>query len=180
MRLTETATGIDKSLTDLHLLRSEALGALDRYDDALALAGQPYEDDYQTDIQRAHLVCAQIDLARGDPGAAFERLIPLADMITRDERRLALAMHVASLLAVTASDLRQHETAATLFGFAAAERERLDITLRPSVQPLVERALEACRATLGPTGFDELAAEGANTEWRRLPTVERAPATDTE
>ena len=58
MRLTETATGFDKSLTDLHLLRSEALGALDRYDDALALAGQPYEDDYQTDIQRAHLVCA--------------------------------------------------------------------------------------------------------------------------
>ena len=179
MRLTETATGFDKSLTDIRLLRSEALGALDRYDDALALARQPYEDDYQIDIQRAHLVCATIDLAREDPGAAFERLIMLADMITRDERRLALAMHVASLLAVTASDLGQHGTAATLFGFAAAEQNRLDITLRPSVQPLVERAREACRAALGAARFDELAAQGANTEWSDLPTVDGASATNT-
>ena len=74
------------------------------------------------------------------PGAAFDRLATLADMITRDERRLALAMHVASFLAVTASELGQHETAATLFGFAVPERERLDIAC-DSHQPLVQRAL---------------------------------------
>ena len=179
LRLTETPTGFDKSLTDLRLLRSEALCALGRYDDAFTLARQPYEDDYPTDIQRAHLVCASIDVARAHPGAAFERLLTLAELISRDERRLALAMHVASLLAVTVSDLGQHETAATLFGFAGAEQNRLDIALRLSVQPLVQRALEASRAALGAARFDELAAQGANTEWRDLPTVDRAPAAST-
>jgi len=88
-------------------------------------------------------------------------------------------MHVASLLAVTASDLGQHGTAATLFGFAAAEQDRLDMTLRPSVQPLVERAREACRAALGAARFDELAAQGADTEWSDLPTVDAPPPTET-
>ena len=96
----------------------------------------------------------------------------LADVITRDGRRLAIAMHVASLLAVTAHDLGQHETAAILFGFAAAEQDRLDIVLRLSARPLAERARDACRAALGAARFDELAAQGANTEWRGLPTVD--------
>ncbi|HEX4982645.1 MAG TPA: hypothetical protein VFV63_13150 [Ilumatobacteraceae bacterium] len=100
-------------------------------------------------------------------------------MITRDERRLALAMHVASLLAVTAHDLGQHESAAILFGFAAAEQARLDIVLRLSVRPLAERAREACRTVLGAARFDELAAHGAKSEWRGLPTVDAATVTDT-
>ncbi len=89
-------------------------------------------------------------------------------MITRDERRLAArdARRVAPRR--HRHDLGQHETAATLFGFAAAEQDRLDITLRPSVHPLVE-AREACRAALGAARFDELAAQGANTEWRAPP-----------
>ena len=64
MRLTETATGFDKSLTDIRLLRSEALGALDRHDDALALARQPYEDDYVIDIQHAPIWSAPRSISR--------------------------------------------------------------------------------------------------------------------
>ena len=108
--------------------------------------------------------------------AAFDRLATLADMITGDERRLAMAMHVASLLAVTANQLDQRQTAAILFGFSASERERLDISLRHSHRPLAESATAACRAVLGAMRFDQLAAEGANTPWRDLPIVDRALA----
>ncbi len=172
--LTENPTGFDESsLSDLHLLRSEALGALGRYDDAIAVLQPHQTNDYKTYIQQAHLVCTPIDLARGDPTAAFDRLATLADMITGDDRRLAIAMHVAALLAVTANDLGQYETAAVLFGFAAAEQDRLHISLRLSHRALAESAFAACRAALGGPRFSDLAAQGANTEWRGLPVVDK-------
>lgn len=93
----------------------------------------------------------------------------LADRIARDGRRLAVGMHVASLLAVAAHDLEQHETAAVLFGYAVAEQERLDIVLRLSNRPLEERALAECRTALGDDRFEELAAQGADAPWRDLP-----------
>ena len=175
VRLTENPTGFDESsLSDLHLLRSEALGALGRYDDAIAVLQPHQTNDYKTYIQQAQLVCTPIDLARGDPTAAFDQLATLVDMITGDERRLAIVMHVASLLAITANDLGQHETAAVLFGFAAAEQDRLDITLRLSHRSLAESAFAACCEALGRARFDELVSQGANSEWRGLPVVDRA------
>jgi hypothetical protein len=178
VRMTESAIELDEWLSDLNLLRSEALGALGRYDEALAMVQTPQKDGYLVDIQRAQLVCAAIDLARGDAGTAIDRLTVVADMITDDERRLAISMHVASLLAVTATQLGQHETAAIMFGFTAAEQVRLGITLRLSNRLLAETASAACRAALGGERFDEIAAEGAATDWRNLPMVDDRRATN--
>jgi predicted ATPase/DNA-binding SARP family transcriptional activator len=180
VRVTEPTRELDEWLNDLSLLRSEALGALGRYDDALAGVRPPEKDGYLVDLQRSQLVCAAIDLARGDAGAAFDRLTMVADMISDDERRLAISMHIASLAAVTATQLGQHETAAIMFGFAAAEQQRLDISLRPSNRSLVESATAACREALGAARFDAIAADGASTEWRKLPLVDRPRSTSAE
>ena len=95
VRLTENATGYnDWYLGDVHLLCSEAFGALGRYDDAIAVIEPHQTKDYPTYVQQVDLVLAPIELARGDPAAALARLNTLADVITRDGRRLAIAMHV--------------------------------------------------------------------------------------
>lgn len=38
----------------------------------------------------------------------------------------------------------------------------------PSERPLIEQAIQGCRATLGPDRFDELAHEGASSNWAEL------------
>jgi predicted ATPase/DNA-binding SARP family transcriptional activator len=176
VRLTDNYAQFDEAPRgDLRLLRSEALGALGRTDEALTVIPPLGVDDYASYIRDVHMVIAPIDLAREDVAAALHRLTVLGDMISRDGRRLAIAMQVAAFLAVAAHDLEQDETAAILFGFAAGERARLDIVLRPSVRPLVERALDACHAALGGERFDELAEIGAGKEWADLPVVIAAP-----
>lgn len=157
---------LDASVCTLH---AEALGVLGRHDEALALLSTLEPDSFEKRRFFVDLVNAAIDLRRREPEAAAERLMVLADRIARDGRRLAVGMHVASLLAVAAHDLGQHETAAVLFGYAVAEQERLDIVLRLSNRPLEERALAEGRAALGDDRFEELAAQGADTPWRDLP-----------
>ena len=98
LRLTAGLPGHDKMLIDLYVLRSEALGALGRHAEALALAGEPDVNDYWADVQRVNVVCAAIELARGDAGRALDRLRVVVRSTADDRRRLALWMHVASLL----------------------------------------------------------------------------------
>jgi hypothetical protein len=168
LRLTAGLPGHDKMLIDLYVLRSEALGALGRHAEALALAGEPDVNDYWADVQRVNVVCAAIELARGDAGRALDRLRVVVRSTADDRRRLALWMHVASLLAVTVDRIGDHDGAAMLFGFAAAERARLGITLRAAHRPLVDATEAACRAGLGATRFDEMAAAGAAAPWQAL------------
>jgi hypothetical protein len=142
-----------------------------RHDEALAVLATVDPDSYERRRRFADRIHAAIDLRRGEPGVAAERLTVLADEITQDGRRLAAGMHVASLLGVAAHDLGQCEIAAVLFGHAAAERARLDIVLRASDRPLVDAAFAGCRQALGRERYDQLAARGAETEWSDLPGV---------
>jgi hypothetical protein len=168
LRHTADLLGTDKVLIDLCLLRGEALGALGRHAEALALAGDPGINDYWADIQRVNVVGAAIELACGDATAAVERLRVVARATAGDDRRLALSMHVAALQAVAVQRNGDDDRAAVLFGFAAGERARLGIALRPAHRPLVDDATAACRAQLGDARFDELAGAGAATTWRDL------------
>jgi predicted ATPase/DNA-binding CsgD family transcriptional regulator len=180
MRLTENYADFNDVIRrDLRVLRSEALGVLGHTDDAIAVIPQLDANDDATYVRGVHLVRAPIDLARGDLSAALQRLAVLGDMIDRDDRRLAITMQVAAFLAVAAHHLEQHETAATLFGFSAGERARLDIMLRPSVRPLNEQTQQTCRAVLGDQRFDELAELGVAKQWADLPVVIHDP-TSTE
>jgi hypothetical protein len=149
----------------------EALIALGRAHEASEVLRQVKADSEEQGTWMGFLE-APIDLATGNPTAAVEALRPLVESIGRDPRRLATSVPAASMLAVGASDLGQHETAAVLFGFSIAERQRLDITLRLVDRPFAERAIAACRAELGDERFEELAAEGAAIEFRDLPRVE--------
>ena len=173
VQIAEVGLGHDQVTdTQLRLFQAEALGALGRHDDALT-ALRPLDPDVLGYLIRfADLVHASIDLRRGDTRSAAARLTAMADEVTRDGRRLAIGVQIASLLAVAAHDLGQHETAAILFGHAAHEQARLDITLRPSDRPLADAALEACRSALGADRFDELAGQGAAMEFHDLPRVD--------
>lgn len=176
LRVTQSSANLGEVFAvtgELRVLECEALGALGRPDDAAAALPPLDPNDYPDWVRTVHLVLAPIDLQRGLTLEALARLEIVVDNISRDGRRLALEMHTASLLAIAANDLAQYETAAVLFGFAAAERDRLRIALRPSVRPLDERAIETCRAALGPERFDERARVGAATDWKDLPSVER-------
>ena len=53
----------------------------------MALAGEPQVNDYWAIVQRVHLVGAAIDLARGDPAAALDRLRLVLAMTAEDARR---------------------------------------------------------------------------------------------
>ena len=172
IRLAEHESYLETEIDSrLQLDRAEALGALGHLDEALT-AVEGVEPGGGREALRADVVHAAIDLRRDAPRTAAERLTRSADKIERDGRRLAIGMHVAALLAVAAHDLAQDETAAVLFGYAAAEQDRLDIALRPSHRPMAEDAIAGSRAALGPEMFAELAAQGANTEWRDLPAVD--------
>lgn len=177
VRLTEGyANFAEATQGDVRLLRCEALGALGSPEDAVALIPPPDADNYVNFIRHVHLVLAPIDLARGDLAEALHRLALLGDIIDRDDRRLAIAMPVAALLAVAAHSLGQNETAAVLFGFSAGERARLDIVLRPSMRPLVERAHQTSRVAIGDERFDELTGVGAALQWTDLPVVTAEPS----
>ena len=167
LRLTEQPV-TDKLRNDLDLLRIEALAALGRFDEAFTLAGEPHLDDYWADKQRIRLIVAAIELVRDDPPAALESLRPVVRSTQLDPRPLALTMHVAALLAATAHRSGHDDEAAMLFGFAAAERERLGISLRLPQRAVVADAAAACRSMLGGSRFDELAASGAATPWPTL------------
>jgi hypothetical protein len=167
LRLTgEPVTG--KVVNDLHVLRMEALAAVGRFDEALSLAAEPYLDDYWADMQRICLLRAAIALVRCDAAGALGHLRPVIESTRRDPRPLALAMHVAALLAVTAHRLGHDDDAAKLFGFVAAERQRLLIDVRPGQRAIVDEGASACRSSLGETRFAELAASGAATTWHAL------------
>ncbi len=167
LRLTESPVAA-KIQNDLHLLRIEALAARGRFEEALALSGEPHLDDYWADMQRVRLIGAAIELTRGDGPAAVERLREVVRSTQLDPRRLALAMHAAALLAAAVHQCGHEDEAAMLFGFAAAERERLRINLRLPQRALVADAEQACRAALGESRFDELAEAGASTRWCTL------------
>lgn len=173
VRIAEAAYDLEPTNESaVRLMWAEALGALGRHEDALAVLAPLDPDALGYYFYFADLVHAAIDLRRHEPWAAALRLTVLAEEIGHQGERLAIGMQVASLLAVAAHDLGQHETAAILSGYAASEQQRLDITLRPSDRLLAAEAIESCRAELGAQRFDELAAGGASTEWNDLPRVE--------
>jgi predicted ATPase/DNA-binding SARP family transcriptional activator len=167
VRLTDDLPGT-KLDNDLQVVRIEALIALGRFAEALTLTGAPDPFDYWFDVQRVRYLGAVLELARRDAPAALERLRPAVRWTQMDARPLALAMHLAALLAVTMHRLGHDDDAARLFGFAAAERERLRIELRLSYRSLVDEAEAACRSVVGASRCDELAAAGAATPWPRL------------
>ncbi len=177
LRLTDDLSGPDKALNDTTVLRIEALGSLGRYDEALALSGEPTVNDYWVDVQRVGYFGAAIDLSRGEPAAARDRLDLIARMLADDGRTLAMAMHLAALLAATLHPLGRLDDAARLLGFADSECARLSIGLRRSCQPLVDGAARACRVRLGRTRYDELVAAGAATPWPTLASAVGAGGT---
>jgi predicted ATPase/DNA-binding SARP family transcriptional activator len=173
VRIAEAAGDLEPMYESaVRLVWAEALGALGRHEDALAVLAPLDPDAVGYYFYFADLVHAAIDLRRHEPRAAARRLGALADEVGHQTERLAIGMQVAALLAVAAHDLGRHEVAALLFGYAAAEQQRLDITLRASDRPLAAQAIESCRVALGPQRFDELAAEGAGTGWSDLPSVD--------
>ena len=172
VRIARSAHGLDaRSEAGLGLLHAEALAALGRLDEARVVLDQLHPNS--ADSRRsAYLVGASIDLRRGDPGAAVERLERVDFGRAARELVFARGVQVTSLLAIAANDLGQPAVAAVLFGYSAVGQERLDIRLRASDRPLAAEAIESCRAELGAQRFDELAAKGASTEWNDLPRVE--------
>ncbi len=155
----------------LKLHHSEALGALGRFDEAIAQIPPLETEEMSADLQQVHLVLAPVDLARGEVSSALDRLGTLVELIAGDDRRKAMAMHVAALLAIGAEQIGQHENAAILFGFAYAEQDRLDIMLRMSDRARAEHAAVSCREVLGEELFENLAAEGADTPFSDLPSI---------
>jgi hypothetical protein len=119
-------------------------------------------------MERIRLIVAAIELERDDPSAALERLRPVVRSTQLDRRPLAMAMHVAALLAATAHRSGHDDEAARLFGFAAAEAERLQIRSRLPQRAVIAEAAAGCRSTLGDARFEELAVSGAATLWPTL------------
>lgn len=155
----------------VRLYHSEALGALGRFDEAIAQIPPLETEEMSADLQQVQLVLAPVDLARGDVGSALDRLDTLVELIAGDDRRTAMAMHVAALLAIGSEQIGQHENAAILFGFAYAAQDRLDIMLRMSDRARAEHADVSCREVLGDELFERLAAEGADTPFSDLPSI---------
>lgn len=172
IRLAEAASGLDPANeAAVQITCAEALGAVGRFNEALAVldgldlvAHGHYE-------RNADLVRAAVMLGQGDAVAALVHLDDLVSMVGRNERRIAIAVPVAALLVVIACELDQHEAAATTFGFVEAERTRLGIGLRPTDQRLVDVAVDRCRSVLGSEGFARLADEGAALTWNELPVL---------
>ncbi len=150
---------------------AEALAALGRLDEAQRALNGLDLVAHGHYVRNADLVSASIGLTMGDPASVPPRLADLVAWLGGQDRRLALAMPVASLLGIAAADLGKTEPAALLLGFAAAERERLGIDLRPADRRLAADADKQCRAALGAERFDQLAARGAGLDFSELPTV---------
>lgn len=172
VRIARSARDLDLRIAAaVDVLHAEALAALGRLDEATTVLAR-VDPNSQEFRQSASLVGALIELRRGEPEAAVEQLGRVAHGRAAHGDSYATGVQIASLLAIAAHALGQHDAAATLFGHSAAGQDRLDIRLRPSYRTLAGEAIESCRAELGPQRFDELADRGARTAWRDLPAVE--------
>lgn len=170
IRIAEAATGLDPANeAAVQITYAEALGAMGRFDEALAALDQLDLVAHGHYERNADLVHASISLDRGDPVTAMTRLDDLVAMIGRDQPRIAIAVPVAALLASVACELDRYEAAATISGFVDAECRRLSIGLRPTDRRLLDAALERCRASLGQQRVIELADMGATLSWAELP-----------
>jgi predicted ATPase/DNA-binding SARP family transcriptional activator len=177
LRITEPSDHVSAYVkSHLRFAHIEALTALGRLDEAAALLREVERVPSRDDVHFAPYLRSSLELARGDPAAAVAALDERLADLRRDPRRLAIAAHLTSLLAVAAHELGQDETAAVLFGHSAGEQRRLDITLRASDRPRAERAIAECRTVLTDERFDQLAAVGAASEFTDLPAVDLASA----
>jgi hypothetical protein len=150
----------------------EALIALDRYADAEAILRQLALDrSDDPDLLVFPFLQASAHLAQGKPGPAAAVLSDRAARDRENSRQVAWAARLTAMLGAAAQGLGQHETAAILFGHSDGVQERLGVRLRRFDHLLVDGPIADCRAALGDDRFAELAAQGAQLDFRDLPRV---------
>jgi predicted ATPase/class 3 adenylate cyclase/DNA-binding CsgD family transcriptional regulator len=129
------------------------------------IAARQWADDTVATVHGSNKVAAltaraHIALAQGEPeGAARDAHDALT--IAADTGAFLRVPDVVECLARLAGADGNHQSAARLFGAAAAIRDDKGITRFPIYQASYEAAVESCRDALGQKAFDAAWAEGA-------------------